>query len=285
MADCFVGVDVGGTKLYLVAVGEGPRIERRLPSGRDMRPRALADQIARFAADLPQPPTAIGIAVPGLIDADGEVVDCDVLPHLKGWAPRQAPEIECPLTVMNDVEAALTEETSDLPPRANAAMVMAGTGIGAAFLVDGAILRGSRGWAGELGHVVLSTVDGDRTLDELAGGAALLQVLGDDFEAILEACRQGDSRTASAIRSAGRYLGLGISIIIHLFNPEIVVLGGGVLRYPGYLEAAQLGVEENTLSVLRPTCRLRPCREPLAAAALGAARLARRSLDDIQGPR
>ena len=73
--------------------------------------------------------------------------------------------------MVNDAAAALVEECHDAPAGATAAVVMVGTGIGAALLVNGQPFGGARGWAGELGSIPIATAsDGVRTLDQLASG-------------------------------------------------------------------------------------------------------------------
>ncbi len=275
MSECFVGVDIGGAKMLLTAVGEGLQQQRRMPTGPTTGPAELSAAIGDFVAHLPNLPVAIGIAVPGLVDPLGQVVDCDVLPNLRGWRVAESLGNDFLVYVMNDVEAALVEEASGLPPRANVAVVMVGTGIGAAFLVDGAVCRGARGWAGELGHIPI-VVDGEsHSLDELASGSALLRLLDSDFEAILAACQQGDAGTLATVRKAGRFLGLGLSTVIHLFNPQRIVLGGGALRYPGYIEAACASAEQSTMRAPWEACEILRCRHPHTVVALGAARVAR----------
>src|SRR5439155_1114957 len=98
-----------------------------------------------------------------------------------GILPGSAGAVLAPMSerprLLNDVEAASLEELHDLPAGSTAAVVMAGTGIGAGFVVDGRPFRGARGWAGELGSIPIAGAEGVATLDQLASGASILKRL------------------------------------------------------------------------------------------------------------
>src|SRR5437867_13205971 len=112
---------------------------------------------------------------------------------------------------------------------------MPGTGIGAAFMVEGRMCRGGRGWAGELGYVPVAGPERVSTLDELASGAGLLRRLGGDAAAVLGRAAAGEPAVVAALRAAGEALGLGLATVINLLNPSLLALGGGALELPGYL--------------------------------------------------
>ncbi|HEV8718326.1 MAG TPA: ROK family protein, partial [Candidatus Binatia bacterium] len=130
----WVGVDIGGSKFLLVATDESRRKEHWGRTGAAVRPIDIEREIRDFLTHLDGTTAALGIAVPGLVDAGGGIIACDVLPRLAGWCPRETfLDLCCPMQVLNDAEAALLEETHDLSPEATAGLVMAGTAIGAAF--------------------------------------------------------------------------------------------------------------------------------------------------------
>ena len=91
---------------------------------------------------------------------------------------------------MNDAEAALREETRELGG-VTAGLVMAGTGIGAAFMAGGRMIRGARGWAGELGYLPVVKDGTAMTLDQVASGAALVACLGVEGAVIRERLEAG----------------------------------------------------------------------------------------------
>lgn len=271
-----IGADIGGTKLLLVAVdGEREIARERVPTGPTAGPEEIERAVRGFIDRIEARPAAIGVAIPGLVDGDGRVVVSNVLPRLGGWRPADAfARLGCPVRALNDAEAALEEEAHDLAPGATAALVAAGTAIGAAFRVDGRPLRGARGWAGELGFVPVS-VDGEvRTLDQVAGGASIAARLGIDGEALRARADAGDAAALDAIRAGGEALGLGLAAVVNLFNPHLLVLGGGAMNLPGYPDAALASAERHALPDLWRACTVRRVRAGDAAAALGAARAA-----------
>lgn len=265
-----LGVDVGGTKL-LLTIGESLS---RVPTGPDTSPQAIEAEIRGFLRGSVVP-AAVGVAVPGLVDAEGRVTACDVLPRLVGWSPADSfRDLGVPVRVVNDGEAALAEETHDLPPHATAAVVMVGTAVGAGFLVEGRPLRGAGGWAGELGYLPFPTPDGVRRLDELAGGAFLAARLGTDGAGLHARAEAGDPEALAVIREGGAALGLALAGVIHLLNPHHVAVGGGTAALPGYWEAAREAAERHTLPEMWSACTLTRVRTGEAVVALGAARLA-----------
>jgi predicted NBD/HSP70 family sugar kinase len=268
-----VGIDAGGTKLLLVAQWPERRLVHRLPTGIDFTARALEEAALGFIRSLEAPPVLVGVAVPGLVGADGRVVACDTLPGLVGWSGASAlAAAGCPVRVINDADAALAEEGQDLPHDATAGVVMVGTGIGAAFVVGGRRLRGTSGWAGELGSIPLTAGQTVKTLDELASGAALLKDCGVSAEALRARAAAGDRGILESVRAAGRALGLGLATVIDVLNPSVLALGGGVLDYPGYLEAAEEAARRHSLPDLWRACALRRVRSGELVAALGATR-------------
>ena len=271
MARPRLGIDVGGTKLLVLAQWPERRIVERAPTGAGFTGRDLDDVLARFVEGLETAPEAAGVAVPGLVGPDGAVLASDVLPGLVGWQARELARI-CPARILNDVEAAALEELHDLPAGETAAVVMAGTGIGAAFVVDGRLFRGARGWAGELGYIPVAGPERVSTLDELASGAGLLRRLGGDAAEVLGRAAAGEPAVVAALRAAGEALGLGLATVINLLNPSLLALGGGAPELPGYLEAARQAAERQSLPELWRACEVRRVRQGELTAALGALR-------------
>jgi glucokinase len=239
-----VGIDIGGSKMLLVAQSEGI-VEHRYQcsTGANFSIAQVESTIAEFIDTLTRSPTSIGMAIPGLVDESGRVIACDVLPQLEGWLLSS----NYPLRVVNDAEAALCKTIDGLDPKSTTIMMMVGTGIGAGIYVKGQILRGAKGWAGELGSIPIGTENGIMTLDKLASGAAILARSGGDMERLIRSVESRDEATLQIIRDAGRGLGLGMATVINIFNPDSIVLAGGTLAWDGYLEAALTSAEEFSL--------------------------------------
>lgn len=265
------GIDLGGTKLLMLAESEAGRSVSRAATGPAFGPAELEAAVAAFVAALPAPPASLGLAFPGLVDAAGTVVACDVLPRMVGWWPPPAIAARRPFAIVNDCEAALIAEARGHPDGATLAVVMAGTGIGAAFQDGGRILRGANGWAGELGNVPIAAGGSVRTLDALACGQAILERAGVGFPEAEARAAAGDEKMAEIVREAGTALGLGLAAVIHLLNPSVLALGGGALRLAGYLDAATASARAHTLPAMWSACSVRPLRDGDLAAAIGAA--------------
>jgi predicted NBD/HSP70 family sugar kinase len=269
-----IGFDLGGTKLLMVADGPGGRVVERQATGLAFDGRALESALTRFLETHRDAGSAVGLAIPGLVGPGPVVQACDVLPALAGWHPPAA------LTggrfaMVNDAAAALAEEFHDAPADVTAAVVMVGTGIGAALLAHGRPLGGAKGWAGELGSIpVATTADGVRTLDQLASGQSLVTRLGTDGASLRARAEAGDEGARRAIHEAGAALGLGLAALIDLLNPALVSIGGGLVELPGYLEAALASAKRHSLPDLWRACRVRRVRAGELVAALGAARVA-----------
>lgn len=266
-----LGIDLGGTKLLMVCGGATHRSE----TGPDFRPETLGVRARDFVSERGLPLSAIGIAVPGLVDSSGNVGACDVLPQFSGWNPAaDLGGLAARVIAVNDVKAALAEEMHDAPPDTTAGVIMAGTAIGAAFIAHGRPLLGARGWAGELGYVPVMADGRVLRLDELAGGSFIAARLGLSSEELAQRAGEGAPAALAAIRAGGRALGLGIAGVINLLNPSRLALGGGALRLPGYLDALRTAASEHSLPDLWKACALTEVRTGERVAALGAIRLA-----------
>lgn len=233
-----IGVDLGGTKLRIVRFDGARCRAREIPTG----PAFGAADLARELGGLTG---RVGLAVPGLV-AKGRVVACDVLPGLAGAKPKVH-------AVVNDARAAAIADLDDLPRGGTAAVVMAGTAIGAALIANGEILDGAHGFAGELGYLPY----GAGTLDEAAGGSAILRAAGCDAPTLARRLAKGDARARAAVVAAGTALGAGLAALANLIDPGRITLGGGALAWPGYSAAAKAEFARRTLAPIAKRCVLR----------------------------
>ncbi len=234
-----LGVDIGGGTVKSVVVTRG-RVRSRVAAPRDRPIPVLLDRIVRSAIT-EHGVVAAGVGLAGLVDhrtgtfvwgphvAD---VDVDVASILEDLVESHV--------VDNDANCAAYGEWVAGAARAHgvALTVSVGTGIGAGLVVDGDVWRGTR-FAGEVGHMRMveagvacpcgrsgcweTLVSGRRLGIEahrlgLEGGA----------EAIGQAARDGSAPAAEALRRAGRWLGIGITNLILMIDPSIVVVAGGV---------------------------------------------------------
>jgi glucokinase len=281
-----IGLDIGGTKLLIAAVWPGRTELHAAPTGLAAGPEVIERELRTFLARLGARPSLIGVAVPGLVSSRGEVIACDVLPRLDGWSTASLGDLDgagadgqagrVPVHALNDVDAGLIEELWDLPavPAIPAVLVLAGTGIGAALAIGGTPYRGADGWAGELGSIPIQAGERTATLDELASGASLTARLGIDGETLASRAAAGDAEVLRAIAAAGAALGLGLATVVNLLNPRLLVVGGGTVALPGYLDAALASAARTAMPDPWRACTVRESRRGKALVALGAVRAA-----------
>jgi predicted NBD/HSP70 family sugar kinase len=188
-----------------------------------------------------------GIGIPGPVDrARGTVGSATILP---GWLGlRIASEMEArlgvPVEIENDANCGALAELTWGAGRecANFAYIKAASGIGAGLVVDGRLLRGASGTAGEIGHTTLDESGplcycGNRgCLETVASAHAILQLVGNGHPEtltlgrVIELAEQGDVRCRRAISDAGREIGVAVAGLCNLINPERVIVGGLMSR-------------------------------------------------------
>ncbi|WP_129844323.1 ROK family transcriptional regulator [Streptomyces sp. RFCAC02] len=209
--------------------------------------RGAVERAAR--ADLR--PAGLAVAVPGLVLRDTATVLR--APNL-GWHDSDLADLLPPglgpLTVENEASlGALAELWSGppIPDRDSFIHVSAEIGIGAAVVVDGELLRGAHGFAGELGHVPVRpdgppcTCGGRGCLEVYAGEDAVLRAAGIEpgpgvrMAALTARCEAGDRIALRAVTRAGTALGIALSGAVNLLDPRRVVIGGSLARLAPWL--------------------------------------------------
>jgi predicted NBD/HSP70 family sugar kinase len=188
-----------------------------------------------------------GIGIPGPLDrARGAAGSATILPGWTGIRIRSdmRERLAMPVEIENDANlGALAELTWGAGREcSNFAYIKAATGIGAGLVVDGRLLRGASGTAGEIGHTTLDESGalcycGNRgCLETVASGPAILQLVGqgDDgtltLERVIELAAEGDVRCRRALSDAGREIGVAVAGLCNLINPERVIVGGLLSR-------------------------------------------------------
>jgi glucokinase len=318
-AGCVIGVDLGGTKLLAGAVGPDLRVHhrafRRSREGRDTEGLldAIEDAVAECREAAGGDVRAVGFGIPSLIDTErGTAVTTVHLPLQDvPFRALMAERLGVPVALDNDANAALVAEhrRGAAQGAGTAALLTLGTGIGGALVVDGRLVRGATGAAGEWGHMVID-VDGPRCsgacpnhgcLETLVSGSALARegqrvaratpesALGRALAAgaeitgalVTELAHDGDAAARDVVALVGTYLGVGIANVVNVLNPEVVVVGGGVIAAGELLlEPARRVVAERALSPSKDVARIVPAHFGDASGMLGAALLAMDLLDN-----
>jgi glucokinase len=271
-----IGVDLGGTKLLAGAVGaDGTVGETRYLEIAGLGVDELVAEIAAVVAAL-GPVDAIGVGIPALVDrATGVARACVHLP-LAGVAigplVSAATGVEV-VTVDNDATcAAMAEDRGG-----TTLMLTIGTGIGGGLIVDGVPLRGARGFAPEYGHMTLSldgpvcTCGARGCLETLVSGPALGRAYGGGATGaeVSRLALGGDADAVQAVQEIGRRLGVGVASLVNALDPDVVVIGGGLIALGDLLlEPARVAARSQAL--VGDRVRIEPARLGPEAGMVGA---------------
>jgi glucokinase len=286
-----VAVDLGGTKLAVALVDGKGQMSKLTTLAVDTR-SALApvNQIVEAARELiganrlKATVSGIGVAVPGLVRRDGTVW----APNLQGWkkmavAQRLKRALGLPVIVESDRNAAVLGETwrGAARGKSDAIVVMLGTGIGAGILSGGKLVRGAHELSGCAGWMVVADAYGTEArrcgqLESLAAGPGIARAAGAiNAQDVAEAARRGDSVAIRVYLEAGRLLGHGVANLVSLFDPEIVVIGGGLAKASDlFVEALRRAVQERAQPISAKLVRIVTSTLGAHANLLGVARLA-----------
>ncbi len=262
MVNRIVGVDLGGTQMrvalmdtdfQLLARANEPTLAHQ---GADSIIPRLLDLIASVVDTSDQPVDAISVVSPGPVDPVAGVVT--YAPNLPGWRDlplgaivnQRFPHI--PTFLANDANAAALAEVyiGAAVGHRHAVYITVSTGIGGGIIIDGKLFTGAMGLAGEIGHMLVTIDDGSvSSLEEEAAGPALAryaarrirsgaqsritEMVNGNLEAITgrivgDAAAAGDALALETATRAGRIIGYAITSLMHLLNPTIFVIGGGV---------------------------------------------------------
>jgi glucokinase len=209
-------------------------------------------------------------------------------PNLKGWtkmplAQRLKRALRLPVIVESDRNAAVLGEAwcGAARGKKDAIVVMLGTGIGVGILSGGNVVRGAHELSGCAGWMVVADAYGAEArkvgqLESLAAGPAIARVAGaDNAQDVANAARRGDRESVKIYREAGRILGHGVANLISLFDPEVVVIGGGLAKASDlFLDALQKAAMERAQPIAAKHVRIVVSRLESHANLLGVASLA-----------
>jgi len=264
-----VGVDIGCTKMYMYAEVDGEPIENKVPTGLDCPRERLKQEIDAFIERLPFEPEGVGMAVPGLVEGDHRVQLSDVR-ALTGMTADDFGEGRFPVRLINDVKSATVAETVHYKDKDTLAVIMAGSGTALGVYSKGRMFTGAHGFAGELGYCIIQTEEGPRRLDDFAGGIGILRQAGCGIEEFLERINRNEPAATQLIARAGEYFGMALTNVIHLFNPDVIVIGGSTATYPGYMEHALETAQKHTIPDMFNACLIAPAKDNKRIVALGA---------------
>jgi glucokinase len=254
-----IAIDIGGTQIRAAVYSHESHSPVRLQRIQSHAPgEKVFDRLVGLVDSL-QPKDgkvkAIGVSAPGPLDPHSGVVM--TTPNIKEWrefplTAKLAERFGVPTFLDNDANLAGLAEWKFGAGRGhhNVLYLTISTGVGGGVIIGDRLLQGHHGLAAELGHV---TVDASRSapvcgcgyrghLEAFSSGTGIERFVADELSAgkksiltgrpsakkIAEAAMQGDLLARKAYARAGRYLGIGVANYLHIFDPSIVIFGGGV---------------------------------------------------------
>lgn len=262
-----IAVDLGGTNIRVAVITESGKMEHRtrMPTHASEGPDAviariggLINEVAREAQLEPEVP--VGVASPGPLNPRTGVVH--YTPNLPGWRDVAVVEkltaiVNRPVTLANDGNCGALGEAMFGSAKGvrNLVYLALGTGIGGGVISEGVLIDGKNGLGAEVGHTCVA-LDGPRCtcgsigcLESFAAGWAiqaeaehvattadgdLMRKLAGEGRIhagiVADAARQGDPAAKSLLDRAGRALGAAMGSFVNMFDPEMIVIGGGVAK-------------------------------------------------------
>jgi glucokinase len=294
MSERLIGVDVGGTKLAVAAL-EGAMLQCAPSEPTETRGgHELVEQLVGAIGRAGEA-CAVGVAVPSVVDFETGRVRSSVNVPLQDIPLREVlrERLGVPVYVDNDATCAALAEAYDddgsLIAR-HLVMLTVGTGVGGGIVIHGRVYRGATGAAAELGHTIIGAdlrrapfahrddFPQPGSLEALASGTALNEIAcehGVEPGHVIDAARDGHAGARAAIELLGRRLGIGIANAINTFDPDVVVIGGGVSTAGEMLLApAREEARRFTLTGVGTRTEIRRARYGAEAGVRGAALLA-----------
>ncbi len=291
-----VGLDVGGTKVLACAVarsGNGwPEVlhERSAPSEPALGTRHLLEVVVGLAGDVRAEycpdSERLGVGVAGYLGSDGILVHSPNVPALEGLdlASELSRRLGVEAVLENDANCvALATLAARRPAPRDLVAVTLGTGIGGAVVMQGELVRGAHGFAGEPGHMVVDPggipcVCGQRGCwERYASGSALARCASEAYgtaEKLVEAARGGEPAARELVDEFTRWVALGMSNLVNLLDPSVVVLGGGLSEAFDVMAGGLRSALEDNPTVAHRVPSLEAAPYGAAAGAVGAAALA-----------
>lgn len=304
--------DLGGTHLRSAVVDQAGKIHFHLKQHTPAAKSAqdIVEALVSAARECDRQNTAAGYAIdaisvvaPGTVDvAGGSIVKAPNLPFLSGFnlAEALSQALKLPAILENDANAAAVGELwlGAARGRRTIVCVTLGTGVGGGIILDGQLWRGVNDSAAEVGHMcvdpfggVACTCGSRGCLEVYASATAIVRMTREakprhpnsrlqidnelTSESIYRAGVEGDELALEVFRRMGVYLGIGIANLINILNPEMIVIGGGVVNgWDLFEKHMKHEVVERAFPLLADLVKIVPAECGDDAGLLGAAKLA-----------
>ena len=294
-----LGFDIGGTKCAVItARWDGANItilkKEKCSTDFSVSPKEMIQKLIAMADSiLEKKPDAIGISCGGPLDSKRGIIMSP--PNLPGWdhvtiVEQVEQHYSVPVKLQNDANACAVAEWKFGIGKGcrNMVFMTFGTGLGAGLILNGALYSGTNDNAGELGHIRLSDLGpvgfgksgsfegfcSGNGIAQLGYIKALEKVQQGEYpmyyekgytfsdvtaKTVADAALAGDATALDVYRTCGAYLGKGLSIVIDLLNPELIVIGSVFARSKDLLwDAAKKEIEKETLQLSASCCKVVP---------------------------
>lgn len=294
-----LGFDIGGTKCAVItAQWDGANItilkKEKYSTDFSVSPEEMIKKLIAVADSLlEKKPDAIGISCGGPLDSNQGIILSP--PNLPGWdhvaiVAQIKQHYGVPVKLQNDANACAVAEWKFGAGKGcrNMVFMTFGTGLGAGLILNGALYSGTNDNAGELGHIRLSDFGPvgfgkSGSFEGFCSGNGIAQMgyikalekvqqgeypmyfkkgysLSDvTAKTVADAAHAGDTTALDVYRTCGAYLGKGLSIVIDLLNPELIVIGSVFARSKDLLWAsAKTEIEKETLQLSSSCCNVVP---------------------------
>jgi glucokinase len=295
-----IGVDLGGTKILAGIVERDGAVvhslERPTPLASEAELLAALDDVVDTLRQVEEV-AAVGFGIPSTLDRGRVVGSVNIPLDDVDLSERTSGRIGVPVVVDNDANAATIAEWQLGAGRGAQDLVMLtlGTGCGGGLVLGGRPYRGSVGAAAELGHMVIEH-DGrpcqgactgrghlEPYVTGLAAAAAASERFGVETDAhgLVDMADAGDERARDLLAEIGAYLGSALGTIVNVFNPEVIVIGGGFGTAAGehVLGPARDVLKREGLSPGRELVRIVPAELGIEAGLVGAGLVAFEALE------
>lgn len=275
-----LAADIGGTSLRAALVdGEGRILDRRA-APTPPEPAAGIKALRALWKELGAADARAVVVAGGIRPGTGEITQSPNLPEWEGV--RLGEELGC--EVLNDANGALLGEAwvGALAGARSALLLTLGTGVGGGVLLDGKLVTGATGCAGELGHVAVRPegppcgCGSTGCLETYASATAVAHAAGAaDAEEAAKRARAGDPAACAAFESAADALGVVLAGLVNALNPEAIALGGGMTgAFDLLAPRIEAALATRAFRLAREGLRLVPAKLGGDAGLLGAARVA-----------
>lgn len=305
----YLGIDLGATNLKIGLIDKNKIISKSvLPTASFVTQETLISAICNGINDILSDSKthkknilSVGIGLPGPIDYEKGVVR--YLPNIKGWHNVGLRDIlrrktGLPIFIDNDANLMALAESriGAAKGKRNVVGITLGTGVGGGIIIDGNLYRGSSFTAGELGHIPVNEIGpkcncgGEACLERYIGNRYILEnakrIFGKDItlEKLSQLAKQGNKKAVTIWHKAAKYLGIALSGVANLLDPEVIVIGGGVSNAGAIIfDKIRQTLKERAMPYQAKTVKIVRAKLGNDAGMIGAALLARESLSRNTG--